>query len=128
MGRLRLRSVMVRSRVSAPVAGASVDVAAELGSLYAIAVERGTPLFNRGEVEACAAIYEVAMQGIVRFGRGRVAPAILSDLRDALENGAAIENARSRAWAYRRALDEMARAAEQLGEKQGRQVGLEARR
>jgi uncharacterized surface protein with fasciclin (FAS1) repeats len=115
-------------REPAPVADASVDAAAELGSLYALAVERGTPLFNRGEVEACAAIYEVAMQGIVRFGRGRVAPAILAGLQDALENGAAIENPRSRAWAYRRALDEMARAAEQLADGQGRRVGLEARR
>lgn len=115
-------------RNSAPVAEASVDAAAELLSLYAIAVERGTPLFNRGEVEACAAIYEVAMQGIVRFGRGRVAPAIVAGLQDALENGAAIENPRSRAWAYRRALDEMARAAEPQAENQGRRVGLEARR
>jgi transforming growth factor-beta-induced protein len=115
-------------RNSAPVAEASVDAAAELLSLYAIAVERGTPLFNRGEVEACAAIYEVAMQGIVRLGRGRVAPAIVAGLQDALENGAAIENARSRAWAYRRALDEMARAAEAQAENQGRRVGLEARR
>lgn len=115
-------------RESGPVAEASVDAAAELGSLYALAVERGTPLFNRGEVEACAAIYEVAMQGIVRFGRGRVPPAILAGLQDALENGAAIENPRSRAWAYRRALDEMARAAEQLAENRGRRVGLEARR
>ena len=115
-------------REPAPVAGASVDAAAELGSLYALAVERGTPLFNRGEVEACAAIYEVAMQGIVRFGRGRVPPAILAGLQDALENGAAIDNPRSRAWAYRRALDEMARAAEQLADGQSRRVGLEARR
>ena len=115
-------------REPAPVADASVDAAAELGSLYALAVERGTPLFNRGEVEACAAIYEVAMQGIVRFGRGRVPQAILAGLQDALENGAAIENPRSRAWAYRRALDEMARAAEQLADGQGRRVGLEARR
>ncbi|MFN6193967.1 MAG: CIA30 family protein [Planctomycetota bacterium] len=115
-------------RESGPVAVASVDAAAELGSLYALAVERGTPLFNRGEVEACAAIYEVTMQGIVRFGRGRVPSAILAGLQDALENGAAIENPRSRAWAYRRALDEMARAAEQLAEGQGRRVGLEARR
>ncbi len=115
-------------REPAPVAGASVDAAAELGSLYALAVERGTPLFNRGEVEACAAIYEVAMQGIVRFGRGRVSPAILAGLQDALENGAAIDNPRSRAWAYRRALDEMARAAEQLADGQSRRVGLEARR
>lgn len=115
-------------REPGPVAEASVDAAAELGSLYALAVERGTPLFNRGEVEACAAIYEVAMQGIVRFGRGRVPQAILAGLQDALENGAAIENPRSRAWAYRRALDEMARAAEQLADGQGRRVGLEARR
>jgi uncharacterized surface protein with fasciclin (FAS1) repeats len=115
-------------RTSAPVGEASVDAATELRSLYELAVERGTPLFNRGEVEACAAIYELTIQGIVRLGRGRVAPAILAGLQDALENAAAIENARSRAWAYRRALDEMERSAEQLAENPGRRVGLEARR
>lgn len=91
--------------------GAAIDAAAELRAIYEVAVDRGAPLFNRGDVEACAAIYEVAVQSLLRLGRGRLADDLLAELRSDAENAAAIENARSRAWAFRRALDRAYRSA-----------------
>ncbi|MFO1053993.1 MAG: CIA30 family protein [Planctomycetota bacterium] len=87
------------------------DANAELRALYDLAVQRGAPLFNRGDVESCAAIYEIAVQSLLRLGRGRLAPELLADLRSDAESAGAIDNPRSRAWAYRRALDEAYRSA-----------------
>jgi uncharacterized surface protein with fasciclin (FAS1) repeats len=74
---------------------------------YAIA--RGAPLFNDGRAAATVAIYEVAARGLLALG-----DAVATDgqraLRDALRtrDGQGVED---RAWALRRALDEVSRLA-----------------
>jgi uncharacterized surface protein with fasciclin (FAS1) repeats len=105
---------------------ADIDAAAELRAIYDLAVERGAPLFNQGDAEACAAIYEVAVQSLLRLGKGRLADPLLAELKSDAENAAAIENARSRAWAFRRAMDQAYRSAMQpasggIGETSGLQ-------
>jgi uncharacterized surface protein with fasciclin (FAS1) repeats len=105
------------------------DMRAELRAIYELAIERGVPLFNRGEVEACAAIYEIATQSMLRLGQGRLDAELLSALRTDCENASAIEDARPRAWAFRRALDEAYRSAAAEPEvEQPRQIGLRPRR
>ncbi|MFT4514968.1 MAG: transforming growth factor-beta-induced protein, partial [Planctomycetota bacterium] len=44
----------------------------EFGRIYALAVERGAKLFNDGNPDACAAIYEVAVETMIGFGGDRV--------------------------------------------------------
>lgn len=100
-----------------------IDAAAELRAIYELAVDRGAPLFNRGDVEACAAIYEVAVQSLLRLGRGRLAAGLLAELKSDAENAAAIDNARSRAWAYRRALDQAYRSSGRVGAGAGAEGG-----
>jgi transforming growth factor-beta-induced protein len=105
---------------------ADIDAAAELRAIYDLAVERGAPLFNQGDAEACAAIYEVAVQSLLRLGKGRFADPLLAELKSDAANAAAIENARSRAWAFRRAMDQAYRSAMQpasggIGETSGLQ-------
>ncbi|MEY4674738.1 MAG: hypothetical protein RL148_2522 [Planctomycetota bacterium] len=97
-------------RASGAPTGAA-DIRAEVVAVCELAIERGVPLFNRGEVEACAAVYEVAAQSLLRLGQGRLDAALLDALRTDCENASAIDNARSRAWAFRRALDEAYRSA-----------------
>ena len=96
------------------------DVLPGLRAIYELAVERGVPLFNRGEVEGCAAVYEVAVQSALRLTRGRVQPELLTELENAAREAATIEDARARAWAYRRAMDEAYQAAERLVEARAR--------
>jgi transforming growth factor-beta-induced protein len=90
------------------------EVLPGLRAIYELAIDRGIPLFNRGEVEGCAAVYEVAVQSALRLTRGRVAPELLAELEGAAKKAATIEDARARAWAYRRAMDQAYQAAEQL--------------
>jgi uncharacterized surface protein with fasciclin (FAS1) repeats len=96
------------------------DVLPGLRAIYELAVDRGVPLFNRGEVEGCAAVYEVAVQSALRLTRGRVQPELLTELENAARKAATIEDARARAWAYRRAMDEAYQAAERLVEARAR--------
>ena len=93
-------------RGAGAAAGSEGSLAAELRAIYELAVERGVPLFNRGEAEGCAAVYEVAVQSVLRLARGRVAPELLAELRDDADNAAAIREPKPRAWAYRQAMDQ----------------------
>lgn len=78
---------------------------ARVAALIELAIERGAPMFNAGDVAACAAIYEVAVTSIVELG----GPSLPATSRDALVE--AIESARrerdpsERAWIFRRAMD-----------------------
>ncbi|MBM3962213.1 MAG: hypothetical protein FJ306_09990, partial [Planctomycetes bacterium] len=66
------------------------DVFPGLRAIYELAVDRGVPLFNRGEVEGCAAVYEVAVQSALRLARGRIAPELLSELETAASKAATL--------------------------------------
>lgn len=76
---------------------AATERAAAIPALLELAIERGATLFNDGQVEACAAIYEVAAAGAIAAGSEH-APA----LREAM---AVKSSARDRAWALRRVFD-----------------------
>jgi monofunctional biosynthetic peptidoglycan transglycosylase len=82
---------------------ALTDMTAAAGLLEA-AIERGVPRFNRGEADACADIYEVAILGLVRRPAG-LPPHVLRALDEGLRRGAAATDPSSRAWAYRLAMD-----------------------
>jgi uncharacterized surface protein with fasciclin (FAS1) repeats len=76
--------------------------------LLALALRRGVPLFNDGQPEATAAIYEVAIRGVLN------ADAISAASRRTLERGlrdaAEERDASERAWVLRRAIDDADRA------------------
>lgn len=72
--------------------------------LIQLAIDRGVPLFNRGEAGACAAIYEVATRALLDLGAG-VSDAVRIELDRGLRNAERTRSARDRAWALRRGLD-----------------------
>lgn len=74
-------------------------------TLLELAIDRGVPLFNQGQVEACAAIYEIAAAGALAAGDDLTA-AEQKALRDALTAARRVDDAREGAWILRRALDE----------------------
>jgi uncharacterized surface protein with fasciclin (FAS1) repeats len=68
------------------------------------AIERGVPLFNHGNTEACAAVYEVAALGLA--GRQDVPKDARTRLKRALAESANQKDWSARAWTLRRGLDE----------------------
>ena len=71
------------------------------------AIDRGVPLFNDGQPGACAAVYEIAVAGLVGFGGDNLSDEQHSRLVSSLTH--LPEQASERAWSLRRALDDVLR-------------------
>jgi len=91
----------VKATPSANVTNATEDFA----RIYSLAVERGAKLFNDGNPDACAAIYEIAVETMISFAGDRVGEDVIKRLLQTREE-ATSASGRTRAWAFRRALDD----------------------
>jgi uncharacterized surface protein with fasciclin (FAS1) repeats len=69
------------------------------------AINRGVPLFNHGNSEACADIYMEACQQIVDFGSDAMPKSVMTSLKTAVDRAKHIHHASSRAWALRHGMD-----------------------
>jgi len=96
-----LDQVLLPPDESKPAAGTTRTSADEVVGL---AIERGVPLFNHGNAEACAAVYEVAATGLA--GRHDVPQKARARLNQALAESRKQMDWSARAWTLRRALDE----------------------
>ena len=71
-----------------------------------LAIRRGVPLFNAGQPSACAAIYEVAVESLLKSHTNALGTEDRSVLQDALRKvRSGGEDSRRKAWTLRRALD-----------------------
>jgi hypothetical protein len=70
-----------------------------------LAIERGVPLFNAGQHSACAAIYEVTVESLLKNENATLGDKERSALQTALNNMRAEKDPRQQAWILRRALD-----------------------
>jgi uncharacterized surface protein with fasciclin (FAS1) repeats len=86
-------------------AAASPDRAQQAAAILELAIERGVPRFNAGDVSSCAALYELAIAAVVLLGEDAISPSAKAVLTEALEHGAAGQEPSERAWTYRRAMD-----------------------
>jgi len=129
---LQGQSVTIRTAGSFEVNGANVtaaDIAASNGIIHVIdsvlippvakgtpreaaravielAIRRGVPLFNAGQPAACAAVYEVAIESLLKSPTKALGDEDRSLLRSALsEMRGDAEDPRQQAWTLRRALD-----------------------
>jgi hypothetical protein len=64
---IRILTITTLLAASANADGPATAAAKE-AAILALAIERGAPLFNQGQHEACAAIYEVAARAVVALG------------------------------------------------------------
>ena len=71
--------------------------------LIELAIERGVPIFNHGDVAGCAAIYEVTSEALRTMES--VPEASRMVLAKALKTARAETSARQRAWMLRNAID-----------------------
>jgi len=105
--------IHIIDRVILPGPSAAKDMSPEwmngsalgVSGLVELAIERGVPIFNDGNPEACAAIYEVTIAAIVDLASDTVGDDSLERLRRALAEGQAEKDATNRAWIFRRAID-----------------------
>lgn len=71
-----------------------------------LAIERGVPLFNNGQHGACAAVYEVAVESLLKSHADTLADKDRVAMEKALEKiRTESENPRQQAWTLRRAMD-----------------------
>jgi len=131
---LQGQSVTIRTTGSFEVNGANViasDIAASNGVIHVIdsvlipprsqltpqeaaravielAISRGVPLFNSGQPSACAAIYEVAAESLLKSHSNALGDKNRSALRNALKKIRDVdEDPSQQAWTLRRALDKV---------------------
>ncbi|MFK7759027.1 MAG: CIA30 family protein [Phycisphaerales bacterium] len=90
-------------------AKSGIDVRERAASLYQLAIDRGVPLFNDGQEEACAAIYEITLQSMLILlqdaSMDSMQQPVTATIETALDEASDSRNWRERAWIYRRALD-----------------------
>ena len=70
-----------------------------------LAIERGVPLFNAEQHAACAAVYEVAVESLVKSHAEALADKDRAALQAALNKMRGESDPRQQAWTLRRALD-----------------------
>lgn len=87
-----------------PRRAGSVDANTAAMRIYEVAINRGAGLWNDGNRDGCAAVYEVAISAMIGLGQDRLPQAAVDALVDGLDRGEPQEAVES-AWTYRAALD-----------------------
>ena len=75
--------------------------------MIGLAIKRGVPLFNGGQPEACAAVYEVAATSLFSLAGDNLPRPAITRLEAALRRASQTTNSADRAWVLRQALDDM---------------------
>lgn len=99
------RVLLTKKSSSNPQAAVAMSSAQQAAAVFELAIERGVPRFNAGDVSSCAALYELAINAVVLLGKNAVTAGAKAELTDALERGAVNQDISERAWIYRRAID-----------------------
>jgi NADH dehydrogenase [ubiquinone] 1 alpha subcomplex assembly factor 1 len=87
----------------------SASDASRVMELCVLAIDRGAPLFNHGQHEACASIYEVTLASIYALGGENMDDHTRTMVYRSLRDGRRMHDAGDRAWHYRAALDALMR-------------------
>lgn len=76
----------------------------EAADILTLAIERGVPLFNDGQIDGTLGVYEVAARSVLA-GDFALPRRAARALENGLDQGRRTHSARDRAWVYRAALD-----------------------
>ena len=83
----------------------SASDASKIVELCALAIDRGAPLFNHGQHEACASVYEIAIASIDMLREEQLDEHTRTMVKRSLRDGRRVHDAGDRAWHYRATLD-----------------------
>jgi hypothetical protein len=78
-----------------------------LETLLTKAIDRGVPLFNNGDLEACCAVYATALDAVILGEGWNISSQQVKNITKAIENAETMKDESSRAWAYRRVIDSL---------------------
>jgi len=90
----------------------TADTVSDGQALIEKAISMGVPMYNDGEVEACAMIYEMTLQSFLLEDHPEISVPQQNSLRDALSGMPADMDAR--AWSLRRELDRLHSELEEM--------------
>jgi transforming growth factor-beta-induced protein len=76
-------------------------------NLVHMAIDRGVPMFNHGNHQACAAIYEITAHALMAMPEQAVSSAVRKMLDRAIAMAGRSHDSTSKAWAFRSAFDGM---------------------
>lgn len=82
-------------------------VSREAEMLMSLAIDKGAPLYNRGNHAACAAVYELAAEALLLMPEGTVSDGHAQMLKMALNDVRHSSSPTDNAWTLRRAFDSM---------------------
>jgi len=103
--------IHVIDRVLIPPAPAPTPTAkTETAAVIELAIARGVPLFNAGQPAACAAIYEVAVEALLKSHAETLTGPQRSVLESALDAMRREQEAAEQSWILRRAMDTVLRS------------------
>jgi uncharacterized surface protein with fasciclin (FAS1) repeats len=80
-------------------------IASSPRELISLAIDRGVPLFNNQQPQACSAVYEVAVQALLGLSDDSLSERCVTVLRAALNAAGREDDAVTKAWILRHALD-----------------------
>lgn len=72
-----------------------------------LAIRRGVPLYNRGDADACAAVYETALSGLLLLPEDQLTDKAQKTVRSVLTAAAVQSSADEKAWTLRRGIDDV---------------------
>jgi monofunctional biosynthetic peptidoglycan transglycosylase len=84
---------------------AEMPKALSVENLLALAIRNGVPLYNRGDADACAAVYETALSALLLLPKETLSLDLQKMVGASLQAGAMAGNADDKAWALRRGID-----------------------
>ena len=83
----------------------TVRTAARISELFAAAIKEGVPLFNSGQSDRCADIYQTAIVSVVLLAPDKLSDAEMLLLTGALQSAKRATDQADRAWTLRKAMD-----------------------
>lgn len=72
-----------------------------------MAIQRGVPFYNRGDADACAALYEIALSGLLFLPKEQLDEEQRRMITSTLQAGATAATADDKAWTFRRGIDQI---------------------
>ncbi len=94
-------SGLTTARVQQSANISTMNTGTDPRSVLNLAIERGVPLFNNGNVQACAAVYEVAVASVIPSMNGKAR----TDLESVLAASRSERDPAEQAWILRRGMD-----------------------
>jgi NADH dehydrogenase [ubiquinone] 1 alpha subcomplex assembly factor 1 len=83
----------------------TVRTEARISELFAAAIKEGVPLFNSGQPDRCADIYQTAIVSVVLLAPDKLSDAEMLLLTGALQSAKRATDQADRAWKLRKAMD-----------------------